>query len=79
MREIQVILSMLTIVDNPVQEISLAAAMMSYFGGFTAAELGMVRKLGREYVDKNVHNNLYEHLKAVAALGGAGKMRGIGC
>ena len=72
-REIQVILSMLTIVDNPVQEISLAAAMMSYFGGFTAAELGMVRKLGREYADKNVHNNLYEHLKAVAALGGADK------
>lgn len=74
-REIQVILSMLTIVDNPVQEISLAAAMMSYFGGFTAAELGMVRKLGREYVDKNVHNNLYEHLKAVAALGGADKIQ----
>ena len=73
-REIQVILSMLTIVDNPVQEISLAAAMMSYFGGFTAAELGMVRKLGREHVDTNVHNNLYEHLKAVAALGEAGKM-----
>lgn len=73
-REIQVILSMLTIVDNPVQEISLAAAMMSYFGGFTAAELGMVRKLGREHADKNTHNNLYEHLKAVAALGEAGKM-----
>ncbi|MDO5340700.1 MAG: helicase-exonuclease AddAB subunit AddA [Eubacteriales bacterium] len=71
-REIQVILSMLTIVDNPVQEISLAAAMMSYFGGFTAAELGMVRKLGREHADKNTHNNLYEHLKAVAALGEAG-------
>ena len=74
-REIQVILSMLTIVDNPVQEISLAAAMMSYFGGFTAAELGMVRKLGREYVDTNVHNNLYEHLKAVAVLGETGKMQ----
>lgn len=74
-REIQVILSMLTIVDNPVQEINLAAAMMSYFGGFTAAELGMVRKLGREYVDKNVHNNLYEHLKAVAVLGEAGKVQ----
>ena len=70
-REIQIILSMLTIVDNPVQEISLAAAMMSYFGGFTAAELGMVRKLGREHADKNTHNNLYEHLKAVAVLGGA--------
>jgi len=74
-REIQVILSMLTIVDNPVQEISLAAAMMSYFGGFTAAELGMVRKLGREYVDKNVHNNLYEHLKAVAVIGGEDKIQ----
>lgn len=74
-REIQVILSMLTIVDNPVQEISLAAVMMSYFGGFTAAELGMVRKLGREYVDTNVHNNLYEHLKAVAVLGEAGKVQ----
>lgn len=74
-REIQVILSMLTIVDNPVQEISLAAAMMSYFGGFTAAELGMVRKLGREYVYTNVHNNLYEHLKAVAVLGEAGKVQ----
>lgn len=74
-REIQVILCMLTIVDNPVQEISLAAAMMSYFGGFTAAELGMVRKLGREYVDKNVHNNLYEHLKAVAVLGGEDKIQ----
>ena len=71
-REIQVILSMLTIVDNPVQEISLAAAMMSYFGGFTAAELGMVRKLGREHVDKNTHNNLYEHLKVTAELGEAG-------
>lgn len=74
-REIQVILSMLTIVDNPVQEISLAAAMMSYFGGFTAADLGLVRKLGREHADKNVHNNLYEHLKVVAALGEAGKMQ----
>lgn len=74
-REIQVILSMLTIVDNPVQEISLAAAMMSYFGGFTAEELGMVRKLGREYVDTNVHNNLYEHLKAVAVLGEAGRVQ----
>ena len=74
-REIQVILSMLTIVDNPVQEISLAAAMMSYFGGFTAAELGMVRKLGREHVDKNTHNNLYEHLKVVAVIGEAGKMQ----
>ncbi len=71
-REIQVILSMLTIVDNPVQEISLAAAMMSYFGGFTAADLGMVRKLGREHMDKNSHNNLYEHLKAVAAIGEKG-------
>ena len=70
-REIQVILSMLTIVDNPVQEISLAAAMMSYFGGFTAAELGMVRKLGREHADKNTHNNLYEHLKVTAGLGEA--------
>ena len=68
-REIQVILSMLTIVDNPVQEISLAAAMMSYFGGFTAAELGIVRKLGREHADKNTHNNLYEHLKVTAGLG----------
>ena len=68
-REIQVILSMLTIVDNPVQEISLAAAMMSYFGGFTAAELGMVRNLGREHADKNTHNNLYEHLKVTAGLG----------
>ena len=74
-REIQVILSMLTIVDNPVQEISLAAAMMSYFGGFTAAELGMVRKLGREHADKNTHNNLYEHLKAVVVLGGADKIQ----
>lgn len=74
-REIQVILSMLTIVDNPVQEISLAAAMMSYFGGFTAADLGLVRKLGREHADKNVHNNLYEHLKAVALLDGADKIQ----
>lgn len=74
-REIQVILSMLTIVDNPVQEISFAAAMMSYFGGFTAAELGMVRKLGREHADKNTHNNLYEHLKVTAGLGEAGKMQ----
>lgn len=74
-REIQVILSMLTIVDNPVQEISLAAAMMSYFGGFTAAELGMVRKLGREHADKNTHNNLYEHLKVVAVIGEAGKVQ----
>ena len=53
---------------------SLAAAMMSYFGGFTAAELGMVRKLGREHADKNTHNNLYEHLKVTAGLGEAGNV-----
>ena len=35
----------------------------------------MVRKLGREHVDTNVHNNLYEHLKAVAVLGEAGKVQ----
>lgn len=67
-REIQVILSMLTIVDNPVQEISLAAAMMSYFGGFTASEMGEVRVLGRRYLPEKTHNNLYEHLKVVAGL-----------
>ena len=38
-------------------------------------ELGMVRKLGREHADKNTHNNLYEHLKAVAVLGGADKIQ----
>lgn len=35
----------------------------------------MVRKLGREHADKNTHNNLYEHLKAVAVLGGADKIQ----
>lgn len=38
-REIQVILSMLTIVDNPVQEISLAAAMMSYLAALRQQSL----------------------------------------
>ena len=38
-------------------------------------QLGMVRKLGREHADKNTHNNLYEHLKAVAVLGGADKIQ----
>ena len=41
--EIQVILSLLRIIDNPVQDIPLAAVLMSPIFGFTADELGEFR------------------------------------
>lgn len=42
-REVSVILSLLNVIDNPLQDIELAAVLKSYFGGFTSGELAKIR------------------------------------
>ncbi|MGN0317474.1 MAG: helicase-exonuclease AddAB subunit AddA [Lachnospira sp.] len=42
-REIRLLLNFLEIIDNPVQDIPLAAVMLSYFGHFNASELANIR------------------------------------
>ena len=45
--EIQIILSLLQIIDNPLQDIPLLSVLRSPIGGFSAQELLDVRELGR--------------------------------
>ncbi|MBQ4283787.1 MAG: UvrD-helicase domain-containing protein, partial [Lachnospira sp.] len=42
-REIQIVLSFLKVIDNPLQDIPMSAVMLSYFGGFNAEELAVIR------------------------------------
>ncbi len=59
-REIQVILSFLKIIDNPLQDIPMAAVMLSYFGNFSAEELAVIR-------GKRTSENLYVQLQNLLA------------
>lgn len=47
-REIKLILSLLAVIDNPVQDIPLAAVLTSYFGNITDNELADIRKTDRK-------------------------------
>jgi ATP-dependent helicase/nuclease subunit A len=51
--EIQTLLAMLAVIDNPRQDIALATVMKSYFGGFDNDELAAVRSV-------NINLSLYD-------------------
>lgn len=51
-REIKVIISLLTCIDNPLQDIPMAAVLLSYFGGFTEDELAVLRIYGKNRSDR---------------------------
>ena len=51
--EVAVLLSLLNIIDNPRQDIALAAVLKSYFGGFTSDELAKIKA-------QNPKKNFYE-------------------
>lgn len=42
-REIQLVLSYLKVIDNPLDDINLAAVLMSFFGNMTSMELAVIR------------------------------------
>ena len=48
LREIKVLISLLTCIDNPLQDIPMAAVLLSYFGGFTEDELADLRVYGKK-------------------------------
>lgn len=47
--EVQTVLSMCQIIDNPLQDIPLAAALRSFFFGFTSEELALIRVSGEQF------------------------------
>ncbi|MCR5748393.1 MAG: UvrD-helicase domain-containing protein, partial [Lachnospiraceae bacterium] len=57
--EIKEIINLLTIIDNPRQDIPLAGVMLGYFGGFDATEMTLIRL-------KATEGDLYDSLKATA-------------
>ena len=57
--EIGEIMNLLTIIDNPRQDIPLAGVMMGYFGGFSATDMVYVRSHAGE-------GELYDSLRAAA-------------
>ncbi len=48
-REIKILISLLTCIDNPLQDIPMAAVLLSYFGGFTEDELAVLRIYGKQH------------------------------
>ena len=51
--EIQQIVNLLKLIDNPLQDIPAAAVMLSFFGGFSADELTRIRLAGRQIQQEN--------------------------
>lgn len=55
-REVKLLLSYLAVIDNPLQDIPMAAVLLSFFGGLTAEELTKLRM-------KDSSKSLYEAVK----------------
>lgn len=51
--EIQQVVNLLKLIDNPLQDIPAAAVMLSYFGGFSADELTEIRLMGRKIAEED--------------------------
>jgi len=47
-KEIKLLLCFLAVIDNPIQDIALAAVLTSYFGNFTSQELAEIRKESKD-------------------------------
>lgn len=60
--EVQTVLGLCHVIDNPLQDIPLAAVMRSMFFGFTDAQLAQIRLVGE-------HAFFYDHVAAYAAEG----------
>lgn len=58
LREIQMVMNYLAIVDNPLQDVAFTGAVLSYFGGFDTIELSLIR--GNEK-KKNLYTQFVEH------------------
>ena len=63
--EVAVILYLLTIVDNPSQDIPLVSVMHSPIGGFTDEELARLRVMVKEDDKASIEDSLYYGLKAL--------------
>lgn len=55
--ELRPVISMLKILDNPLDDIALASVLLSYFGGFEPSEIARLKVTGR-------YDFLYHNLKA---------------
>lgn len=56
-REVSLVVSYLTVVDNPLQDVPMAAVLISYFGGFDADELAVIKMYDKkEYIYTNMKN-----------------------
>ncbi len=60
--EIELVLSLLHVVDNPFQDVEVAAILRSYFGGFQSDELALIILIKR-YLDKYQNNNKKEEIE----------------
>ena len=56
--EIQLVLSILRVIDNPHNDVEVAAALRGYFGGFDSDELALLA-LVKRYLAKSVDGKLY--------------------
>lgn len=66
--EVAQVMDLLRVIDNPRQDIPLAAAMRSYFGGFTADELALIKGKRKKSLYDCLVEKEDEHCKAFLAL-----------
>ncbi len=64
-REIKLIINYLTIIDNPLQDIPMAAVMLSYFGKFDTDELSKIRLIDRKRCLYTIMSDIAEYVKLV--------------
>ena len=56
--EVQTMLSVLSVIDNPMQDLPLAAVLLSPLGGFSEEELARIRILSRDDPAENLYGSL---------------------
>ena len=74
--EVETVLSFLSVLDNPMQDIPLAAALRSPIGGLSDEELARLMGWYRGLADKGEDRGIYGAMQACLAAGGRGQVLG---
>ena len=61
-REIKLLINFMAVIDNPLQDIPMAAVMLSYFGRFDTQELSAVRMTDNKRCIYTVMYDIYEYI-----------------
>ncbi len=76
--EVETVLSMLSVIDNPMQDIPLAAVLKSPIGGMSEEELAWMAAVEKKNPERGQDRGVYGAMKLVLSLGQDGEFREAG-